>query len=144
MILPFVRELFADAEKTPAFQRALSLLKPPPGERGAGRIRVSGLTPSAKALHLPLLRRTLGRPLLVIVKDNRAGEEFLPVLRAFAELSGAVSPGAVVLLPAHDVLPFENLSPHPEIQEERASSLWKIASGAAEIVIAPAEAAAGR
>ncbi|HTU61684.1 MAG TPA: DEAD/DEAH box helicase, partial [Polyangiales bacterium] len=47
-------------------------------------------------------------------------------------------------LPAHDVLPFENLSPHPEIQEQRASTLWKIASGQARLVIAPIEAACMR
>ena len=27
------------------------------------------------------------------------------------------------------MLPFQNLSPHPEIQEERATALWKIATG---------------
>ena len=47
-------------------------------------------------------------------------------------------------LPAHDVLPFENLSPHPDVQEQRASVLWKISTGAASIVIAPVEAAAMR
>ncbi len=43
-------------------------------------------------------------------------------------------------LPARDVLPFQNLSPHPEIQEERATALWKIATGRASIVIAPVTA----
>jgi len=32
------------------------------------------------------------------------------------------------LCPARDVLPFQNLSPHPELQEERATGLWKIAT----------------
>ena len=61
-----------------------------------------------------------------------------------AELTGAVSPKAILKLSAHDVLPFENLSPHPEIQEERASVLWKIATGAASIVLVPLEAASMR
>ena len=47
-------------------------------------------------------------------------------------------------LPAPDVLPFESLSPHPEVQEQRASVLWKIATGAAAIVIVPVEAASMR
>ncbi len=38
-------------------------------------------------------------------------------------------------------MPFENLSPHPEIQEERATALWKISTGAASIVIMPVCAA---
>ena len=35
-------------------------------------------------------------------------------LRAGCELTGAVDPNRVVRIPAHDVLPFENLSPHPD------------------------------
>jgi transcription-repair coupling factor (superfamily II helicase) len=139
MVLPFVRELLADVEKTAAFARAVPHLK-----AGAGRMGVSGLTPTAKSLYLALLHRAAARPLIVIVADNRAAEELLPVLEAFCELTGAASPESVVSLPAHDVLPFENLSPHPEIQEERATALWKIATGAAAIVVAPVAATAMR
>ena len=42
------------------------------------------------------------------------------------------------------MLPFQNLSPHPEIQEERATALWKIATGAVSIVVAPVAATAIR
>ncbi|MDP9263918.1 MAG: transcription-repair coupling factor, partial [Acidobacteriota bacterium] len=119
--------------------RAVSHLK-----AGAGRIGVSGLTPTAKSMCLALLYRASARPLVVIVADNRAAEELLPVLESFCELTGAAAPQSVVSLPAHDVLPFENLSPHPEIQEERATALWKIATGAAAIVVAPVAATAMR
>src|SRR5262249_55554784 len=139
MVLPFVRELFADVEKLPAFSRASSHLK-----ESAGRIRLSGVTPTAKAVVLVLLKKTLDRPLLVLVPDNRTAEELAPVVHAFAELTGAFAPEAVVTLPTRDVLPFQNLSPHPEIQEERAVALWKIASGAASIVISPVAATALR
>jgi transcription-repair coupling factor (superfamily II helicase) len=139
MILPFVRELLADVERTSTFQRTASLLK-----ARAGRSRVSGLTPAGKALHLPLLQRASSLPLIVIVTDNRAAEELLPTLQSFCELTGAVDPKSVIKLPAYDVLPFENLSPHPEIQEERASALWKIVSGEAAIVVTPMEAASMR
>src|SRR5229473_2020418 len=132
MLLPFVRELFADAERLPAFARVASHLK-----EGTGRIRVSGLTPTAKALLLVLFERAASRPLLLVVNDNRAAEEFVPVLQGFCELTGACDPGSVVSLPARDVLPFQNLSPHPELQEERATALWKIVTGAASIVVAP-------
>ena len=139
MILPFVREFFADVDKVPAFARAIAQLK-----GGAGRIRVSGLTPTGKAVFYSLLSRALSRPLVVIVSDNRAVDELLPLVRALADLTGAVSPDAVIGLPAYDVLPFENLSPHPEIQEARATALWKIATGSAEIVITPLAATAMR
>ena len=139
MILPFVREILADVESTPTFQRTASLLK-----ARAGRSRVSGLTPAGKALHLPLLQRASSLPLIVIVSDNRAADELLPMLQSFCELTGTADPKSVIKLPAHDVLPFENLSPHPEIQEERASALWKIVSGEAAIVVTPMEAASMR
>ena len=139
MILPFVRELFADVEKSSAFARAVTRVK-----GGAGRIRVSGLTATGKALFYALLHRSTSRPVIVIVSDNRAVDELLPVVRSLGDLTGAVAPDAVIGLPAYDVLPFENLSPHPEIQEARATALWKIATGAASIVITPLAATAMR
>src|SRR5581483_5190738 len=139
MALPFVRDVFADAEKIPAFTRAASHLK-----ARAGRRSVSGLTPTAKALILFLLRRAVEHPLVIVVSDNRAAEEMLPVLQGFAELTGAVDAQSIVSVPARDVLPFQNLSPHPEIQEQRAAALWNIASGTAAIVVVPVTAAATR
>src|SRR3989449_8523126 len=138
MVLPFVRDLFADVEKLPAFSRVASHLK-----EGTGRIRVSGLTLTAKALLLILLQKVTERPLIVVIPDNRVLEEFVPVLQAFSELIGT-EPDSVVALPTRDVLPFQNLSPHPEIQEERAVALWKIATGAVSIVVSPIAATALR
>src|ERR1700741_1759587 len=135
MVLSFVRELFADVEKLPAFTRVASHIK-----EGAGRISVSGLTPTAKALLLVLLQKASGRPLIAIVADNRAAEDMVPVLQGFAELTGSAEADSIVALPTRDVLPFQNLSPHPEIQEERATALWKIATGAVSIVVAPVAA----
>src|SRR5579884_1244731 len=137
MILPFVRELLADLEHSPAFEQArrhLSLAR--------GRRRVSGLTATARALYIPLFARAANVPVIVVVADNKATEALETALRAGCELTGAIAPERVLRLPAHDVLPFENLSPHPDIQEQRAATLWKMATGAASIVIAPVEAAA--
>jgi transcription-repair coupling factor (superfamily II helicase) len=137
MLLPFVRELFTDVEHLPAFSRVASHLK-----EGTGRIRVSGLTPTAKALLLVLFQRAAQRPLIFAVNDNRAAEDLIPVLRGFAELTSACNPDSIISLPARDVLPFQNLSPHPELQEERATALWKISTGAANIVVSPIAATA--
>src|SRR6202165_2729310 len=139
MLLPFVRELFAEVEQLPAFKRASSHLR-----ESAGRMSVTGLSPAAKALIIILLRRTVERPFVLVVADNRAAEELMPVLSAFCELTGAADPDSVVSLPTRDVLPFQNLSPHPEIQEERAVALWKIATGAVSILISPISATALR
>jgi len=137
MILPFVRELLADLENTPSFEQARRHLA-----LARGRRRVSGLTSTARALYIPLFARAANSPVVVVVPDNKAADALQIALRAGCDLTGAIQPNRVLKLPAHDVLPFENLSPHPEIQEQRAATLWKMATGAASIVIAPVEAAA--
>jgi transcription-repair coupling factor (superfamily II helicase) len=137
MILPFVREMFAELEHAPGFERVRRHLS-----LGAGRRRVSGLTATARALYLPLIARAARQTTVVIVADNKAAEALETLLRAGCELTGAVDPVRVVRLPAHDVLPFENLSPHPDVQEQRAAALWKLSTGAVDILIAPVESAA--
>jgi len=139
MILPFVREIFADLEQVPGFERVRRHLS-----LATGRRRVSGLTQTARALYIPLIARAARQTVIVLTADNKAAETLEAMIRAGAELTGAIDPARIVRLPAHDVLPFENLSPHPDLQEQRASALWKLASAAADILIAPAEAAALR
>lgn len=139
MILPFVREMLADLEHTESFERVrrhLALV--------AGRRRVSGLTETARTLYIPLFARAAESPVVVIVADNKAADALQLSIRAACSLTGAIDPDRVLRLPAHDVLPFENLSPHPDVQEQRASALWKIATGTASIVIVPVEAASMR
>jgi len=139
MVLPFVRDLFADAEKLPAFSRVTTHLR-----ANAGRIRITGLNSPAKCLLIAQLQKTATRPLIVLVRNNEAADELLPVIQAYCELVGGCSAETVVSLPVRDVLPFQNLSPHPEIQEQRAIALWKIATAAASIVVVPVAAAASR
>ena len=139
MILPFVREIFAELEQSSSFDRVRRHLS-----LGVGRRRVSGLTNTARSLYLPLLARAAKQPVIVVVADNKAAETLELTLRAGCDLTGAIDSNRVVRLPAHDVLPFENLSPHPDVQEQRASALFKLATGAVSILIAPVEAAALR
>ncbi|MGI4758276.1 MAG: transcription-repair coupling factor [Janthinobacterium lividum] len=139
MILPFVREMIADLEHTDSFERLRRHLS-----AGNGRRRVSGMTATARALYLPLMVRASNAPALILVSDNKAAEALQSLLNATCELTGALRCEEVLRLPAHDVLPFENLSPHAEIQESRASTLWKICSGAARVVIVPLESACMR
>ena len=109
MILPFVRELLADLEHCAPFERVRRHLT-----FAAGRKRVSGLTATARALYLPLFAREARSPVVVIVADNKAADTLQLTLRAACELTVAIESERVLRLPAHDVLPFENLSPHPD------------------------------
>ena len=139
MILPFVRETVGELERTDAFERVRRHLS-----GGQGRRMVSGLTATARALYLPLMVRAADAPALILVSDNKAAEALHLLLNAACELTGALKCEEVLRLPAHDVLPFENLSPHAEIQEQRAATLWKMCTGKARVVIAPLEAACMR
>src|SRR5580698_8777800 len=138
MVLPFVRELLADLEHSEAFERVRRHLS-----AGTGRRRVSGLTATARALYLPYFVRAAATPSVIIVPDNKAAESLHAAVLSACELTGALPAEAVLRLPAHDVLPFENLSPHSEIQETRAATLWKIAAHhpGPRLVIAPIESA---
>jgi transcription-repair coupling factor (superfamily II helicase) len=139
MVLPFVRELLAELEHTEAFERVRRHLS-----AGSGRRRVSGLTVTARALYLPYFVRAAQAPALIVVSDNKSAEALHDAVIETCELTGALESSQVLRLPAHDVLPFENLSPHSEIQETRASALWKICAqktGTPRLVIAPIESA---
>ena len=140
MVLPFVRELLADLEHSVAFERVQRHLS-----AGTGRRRVSGLTATARALYLPSFVRAANAPCVIIVADNKAAESLHAAVLSACELTVALPAEAVLRLPAHDVLPFESLSPHPEIQEMRAATLWKIATASksqpARLIIAPLESA---
>jgi transcription-repair coupling factor (superfamily II helicase) len=142
MILPFVRDLLADLKLSDSYDRVRRHLQSGAGT-GAARRRIAGLTFTARALYLPLFLQALpeSTPSLILVADNKAAEALHQAILAACDLTGALDPATVVRLPAHDVLPFENLSPHPEIQETRASTLWKIASRSVRLVVAPVEAA---
>src|SRR3974390_3429842 len=139
MILPFVREIFAELEHSTSFDRVRRHLS-----LGIGRRRVSGLTSTGRSLYLPLLARAAKHPLIVVVADNKAADALEQTTRPGCEFTGAIDPARVVRILAHDVLPFENLSPHPDVQEQRAAALWKLATGSVSILIAPVEAAALR
>src|SRR5437762_11402757 len=108
MVLPFVRDLFTDVEKLPAFARVASHLK-----EGTGRISVSGLTPTAKALLLVLLQRAADRPLILVGSDNRGREDSFPRLRPFCGLTVAADREPIFAFPPLAVLPFQNFPPIP-------------------------------
>jgi len=128
---------------------------------GSRRVVLSGLTRSAKALIVAGLTHELRRPLLVLTKDNGAADylqqnaaTFLGLLKpdvaegrktpAGETAAIAQASTAVCVLPAFDCSPYEGRSPHPEICERRAVTLWRVARGGAQVLVAPLAAALGR
>ena len=139
MILPLVSELFARIARRPAVEEACDLLR-----RNAGEVHLAGLTDPAKTLLVPLVFAELGRPAILVVESNQRAEALFEPMRWFYSAITGKPARRVVYLPAHDVLPYEGRSPHAEISEARAVALWRLATGEADLLIAPVQAALWR
>ena len=106
------------------------------------QLSLSGLTATAKAIYLVLLWQAVERPLLVIVDGAKQAEILEELIGTFFDLlaSGrdAQRPQTI---PALDVLPHQNLSPHSEISEQRAIGLWRLSTREVPITITPIQSA---
>ena len=138
MILPAVRERLEAILHQPAVEDALAALR-----SGANQVALSGLHDVAKALLAAYLTHTLRRPAYFITSSNRRAEALAETLRFFAGIfpgkTGAATglAGEVATLPAFDTLPWESQSPHPDILERRAATLFRLADGQVSLIIAP-------
>ena len=135
MILPLISEILAQIARHAAVEEACDKLR-----RNAGEVRLAGLTDSAKALFVPLVAAQLGRPVILVVESNERAEALLEPARWFYRAVTRKPGRRVAQLPAHDVLPYENRSPHAEISEARAVALWRLATGEIDILIVPVQA----
>ena len=135
MIHPAVKDLFLDLGKDPGFQEAVRRVA------AGGDASVSGLTTTAKAVYSVLLWQTLNRPLIIVVDGNKQAEALTEALETFFGLLVAGDRPGPQLLPALDVLPLQNLSPHAEICEQRAIGLWRLATQRAPITVLPVASA---
>ena len=139
MILPLVSDLLARVARQPAVEEAFERLR-----RGAGEVPLAGPTDSAKALLTALAAAELGRPAIFLVESSQVAEGLVDPLRWFYRAVSGKPGHRVVYLPAYDALPYENRSPHAEISEARAVALWRFATGEADLLIAPVQAALWR
>ena len=91
--------------------------------RKAGRWTIAGLPEGADALALAeLARSTGGQDILHVARDGQRLERLQDGLRFF-------SPDREVLVfPAWDCLPYDRLSPHPDIVAERLETLSRLAA----------------
>src|ERR1700733_10068347 len=138
MILPAVQERLEKVLRHPSMEGALAALRP-----GGTHISVSGLPDVAKALVAVYVTHELRRPAYFVTESNRRAEALAETIRFFASIfPGAL--GGVTTLPAFDTLPWQSQSPHPDILERRAATLFRLADGQISLVIAPVTAALWR
>jgi transcription-repair coupling factor (superfamily II helicase) len=138
MILPAVRERLESVLRHPSMEGALAALR-----SGGNHISIAGLHDVAKALVAAYVAHELRRPAFFVTESNRRAEALAETVRFFSGIfPGAL--GGVTTLPAFDTLPWQSQSPHPDILERRAATLFRLADGQISLVIAPVTAAVWR
>jgi transcription-repair coupling factor (superfamily II helicase) len=138
MILPAVRERLESVLRHPSMEGALAALR-----SNGNYVSVSGLHDVAKALLAAYVAHELRRPAFFVTGSNRRAEALAETVRFFSGIfPGAL--GGVTTLPAFDTLPWQSQSPHPDILERRAATLFRLADGEVSLVIAPVTAALWR
>ncbi|HEX5483699.1 MAG TPA: hypothetical protein VFZ08_13835, partial [Terriglobia bacterium] len=137
----------------PSFQAVVRALAPPLAEsenssasaaRRQHEITLAGLTRTAKALVIAGLAHRLKRPLVVLTAEREATETLRQTTAAFLDWLEPGSSAQASVLPWYDVTPYEGRSPHAQISEQRAITLWNISRGGARVVFAPSLSACGR
>jgi transcription-repair coupling factor (superfamily II helicase) len=103
----------------------------------SGAKRVQGLQGGAHAYALSLAAAGADRPMLVVVAGVHEAEKLYDDVLFFLgeESSAAPLRKRVHLLPSWEVLPFENLSPHPDDVAGRLHALYKLVEEPAPILI---------
>ena len=138
MILPAVRERLDAVLRHPAVEGAVGALRD-----GAQHISLSGLHDVAKSVLAAYVTHELRRPAFFITDSNRRAEALAETVRFFSSVFPGAT-GGVATLPAFDTLPWESQSPHPDILERRAATLFRLTDGQVSLVIAPVQAALWR
>lgn len=137
MTLPFVRDLFLGLGRHPNFQELLKEIR----RKTARSLQLSGLVPVARALFSVLLHQALDRTVLVLVPSDQEVDLLAEPIETFYRLLFSDRQAGPITLPAHDVLPYDGLAPHPEISERRAIGLWRLSSERPPLVLTSIAAA---
>src|ERR1700694_594236 len=138
MILPAVRERLESVLRHPSMDGAIAALR-----AGGQHVSLAGLHDVAKALVAAYITYELRRPAFFIADSNRRAEALAETLRFFSTIFPS-SLGGVATLPAFDTLPWQSQSPHADILELRAATLFRLTDGQISLLVAPVSAALWR
>jgi transcription-repair coupling factor (superfamily II helicase) len=138
MILPAVRERLESVLRHPSLEGCVGALRD-----GGQHVSLSGLHDVAKAMVAAYVTHTLRRPAFFIAESNRRAEQLAETVKFFSSIFPSAM-GAVATLPAFDTLPWQSQSPHADILERRAATLFRLTDGQISLVIAPIAAALWR
>jgi len=104
--------------------------------RGDSNVVISGLSGSARALFLAGLWQSLRRPLIVVTPQDRGVETLAADIAYFHGELNAGGYNRVCPFPAWETDPYAGLTPHADIQQARATTLWRLRNKQVDIVVA--------
>src|SRR3954471_2728877 len=111
----------AQAGAPDAFPRLVELLS-----AGPGVVRAQGLKGSARGYVLARLHRALAAPLVCVTADEESAEHLAADLAFFLGGRGAPERPNVLVMPADEVLPFDEVSPDAATVSERLGALFHL------------------
>jgi transcription-repair coupling factor (superfamily II helicase) len=106
---------------------------------GEDGVCLAGLVEGARSVVLTLLSARLGRGLMLVVPDDASLDAHRRDLSAVAAASGR-DPGRVVVLPALDANPYDDIPSHPEVARERVVALGRLLRREVDVLLLPARA----
>jgi len=112
--------------------------------RGETDIIVSGLAGSARALFIAGLWQFLRRPLIVVTPQDRGVQALATDLAYFHGELNANGAERVSPFPAWETDPYAGLTPHADIQQARATTLWRLRNKRVDIVVGSIRSLASR
>jgi transcription-repair coupling factor (superfamily II helicase) len=112
--------------------------------RGESDVIVSGLTGSARALFVAGLWSSLRRPVIVVTPQDRGVETLATDIRYFHGEFNSNGANRVCPFPAWETDPYAGLTPHADIQQARATTLWRLRNKQVDIVVASIRSIATR
>lgn len=104
--------------------------------RGETDVIVAGLSGSARALFVAGLWHSVRRPIIVVTPNERRVSDLVNDLDYFHTTVNGSAPHRVCPFPAWEVDPYAGLPAHADIQQARATTLWKLRHHQADIVVA--------
>ena len=123
MILPLVTELLARVARRPVGRGGIRSAAAQWRRSAPGRPDRFGESAARSRWRL----RSWDDPTFCWWISNQRAEALLEPVRCFYRAVTGKPGSRVAHLPAHEVLPYENRSPHAEISEDRAVALWRFA-----------------
>jgi transcription-repair coupling factor (superfamily II helicase) len=134
-----IRDLLLRLNREPIFQQLVRALA---AKNLADPPHLSGLTTTAKALYAVLLWQVTEQPQLIVTDGNKQAETLFETIETFFHILCPNRESArPQLIPALDVLPGHNMSPHADILERRAVGFCRLASDRVAITVTPVNSA---